>query len=113
MDPRQDNSAPAGSSDAGGTIYRAAHDDSGSAKDGAAAADSTVAARATNSILYRVPTQTAPLRQDVVFRVCARPGKIKRGELEIASPAVDWNVLRFIRTFKQRNSTRLRERGGD
>jgi hypothetical protein len=101
MDPRQHDSAPAGPSDAGGTLYRATHDDSGSARDTAAAADSTAAARATTSILYRVPTETARLRQDVVFRVGARLGKIKREELENASPAVSGNVLRFIRAFEQ------------
>jgi hypothetical protein len=38
---------------------------------------------------------------DVVFRVGARRSKIKREELEIASPAVDGNFLRFIRTFEE------------
>jgi hypothetical protein len=32
MDPNQDDFTPAGSIDAGGTLYRAAHDDSGSAR---------------------------------------------------------------------------------
>jgi hypothetical protein len=41
------------------------------------------------------------LRQDVVFRVGAQLSKIKRKELEIASPAVDGSVLRFIQTFEQ------------
>jgi hypothetical protein len=101
MDPRQDDSAPAGSSDTGGTPYRAAHDDSGSARETAAAADPTTAARSPTSTIYKVPTETVRLRQDVVFRVGARLSKIKRKELEIASPTVDGNVLRFIRTFEQ------------
>jgi hypothetical protein len=75
MDPRQDDSALAGSSDASGTLYRATHDDSGSARDKTAAADPAAAARAT---IYKIPTETARLRQDVVFRVGARLGKIKR-----------------------------------
>jgi hypothetical protein len=99
MDSRQDDSAPAGSRDAGGTLYRATHDDSRSEIDRAAAADPTAAARETTSILYRVPTDTARLRQDLVFCVGARIGKIKREELENASTAA--NVLRFIRTFEQ------------
>jgi hypothetical protein len=41
------------------------------------------------------------MRQDVVFRVGARQGKIKREELYNASSAVCGNVLRFIRTFEQ------------
>jgi hypothetical protein len=41
------------------------------------------------------------MRQDVVFRVCGRLGKIKREELDNASTAVCGNVLRFIRTFEQ------------
>jgi hypothetical protein len=67
----------------------------------AAAAVPPAAASATASVLYRVPTETARLRQDVVFRVGARLGKIKREELENASPAVSRNVLRFIRAFEQ------------
>jgi hypothetical protein len=78
MDPRQDDSALAGSSDASGTLYRATHDDSGSARDKTAAADPAAAARATTSTTYKIPTETARLRQDVVFRVGARLGKIKR-----------------------------------
>jgi hypothetical protein len=101
MDPRRDDSAPAGSSDASGTLSRAAHDDSGSARETAAAADPATAARSPTSTIYKVPTETARLRQDVVFRVGARLSIIKREELEIASPAVDGNVLRFIRTFEQ------------
>jgi hypothetical protein len=66
-----------------------------------AAADPTVAARATTSILYRVPIETARLRQDVDFRVGARLGKIKRKELNNASESVSKNVLKFIRTFEQ------------
>jgi hypothetical protein len=38
-------------------------------------------ARATTVIPYRVTTETARMRQDVVFRVGARLGKIKREEL--------------------------------
>jgi hypothetical protein len=101
MDPRQDDSAPAGSNDASGTLYRAAHDDSGNARETAAAADPTTAARSPTSTIYKVPTETARLRHDVFFRIGARLSKIKREELEIASPAVDGNVLRFIRTFEQ------------
>jgi hypothetical protein len=101
MDPRQDDSAPAGSSYASGTLYRAAHDDSGSATETAAAADPTTAARSPTSTIYKVPTETARLRQDIVFRVGVRLSKIKREELGIASPAVDGNVLRFIRTFEK------------
>jgi hypothetical protein len=101
MDPRQDDSAPAGSSDTGGTPYRAAHDDSRSERDCAAAADPMAAARATTDIPYRVTTETARMRQDVVFRVGARLGKIKREELDNASTAVSGNVLRFLRTFEQ------------
>jgi hypothetical protein len=97
MDPRQDDSAPAGSSDTGGTPYRAAHDDSRSERDSAAAADP----RATTVIPYRVPTEIARMRQDVIFRVAVRLGKIKREELDDASTAVCGNVLRFIRTFEQ------------
>jgi LmbE family N-acetylglucosaminyl deacetylase len=41
------------------------------------------------------------LRQDVVFRVGSRLGKIKREELENAPQAVDGNALRFIRTFEE------------
>jgi hypothetical protein len=94
MDPRQDDSVPAGSSDTGGTPYRAAHDDSRSERDSAAA-------RAATVILYRFPTETARMRQDVVFRVGARLEKIKREELDDASTAVRGNFLRFIRTFEQ------------
>jgi hypothetical protein len=101
MDPRQDDSAPAGSSDAGCTLYRATRNDSRSERDSAAAADPTVAARATTSILYRVSTETARLRQDVVFRLGARLGKVKREELENTSTSVSGKVLRFIRTFVQ------------
>jgi hypothetical protein len=101
MDPRLDDSAPAGSNDAWGTLYRAAHDDSGNARKTAAAADPTTAARSPTSTIYKAPTETACLRQDVVFRVGARLSKIKREGLEIALPAVDGNVHRFIRTFEQ------------
>jgi hypothetical protein len=101
MDPRRDDSAPAESSDASGTLSRAAHDHSGSARETAAAADPTTAARSPTSTIYKVTTETARLRQDVVFRVGARLSKIKREELEITSPAVDGNVLRFIRTFEE------------
>jgi hypothetical protein len=52
MDPRQDDSAPARSSDTGGTLYRATHDDISSERDRAAAADPTSAARATTVIPY-------------------------------------------------------------
>jgi hypothetical protein len=101
MDPRQNDYAPAGSSDASGTLYRAARDDSGSARETAAAADPTTAARLPTSTIYKVPTETARLRQ----RRCLprrRPAElIKREELETASSAVDGNVLRFIRTFEQ------------
>jgi hypothetical protein len=100
-DPRRDDSAPATSSDASGTLYRAAHDDSGNARETAAAADPTTAARSPTFTIYKVPLETARLRQDVVFRVGARLSKIKRKALEIASSAVDGNVLRFIRTFEQ------------
>jgi hypothetical protein len=41
------------------------------------------------------------MRQDVVFRVGARLGKVKREELDNASSAVCGNVLRFIRNFEQ------------
>jgi hypothetical protein len=101
MDPRRNDSAPAGSSDASGTLSRAAHDDSGSARETAAAADPTTAARPPTSTIYKVPTETARLRQDIVFRVGARLSRIKQEELEIASPAVDGNVLRFIRKFEE------------
>jgi transcriptional regulator CtsR len=101
MDPRRDDSAPAGSSDASGTLYRAAHDDSGSARETAAAAVPTTAARSPTSTIYKDSTETARLRQDVVFRVGARLSKIKREELETASPAVDGSVLRFTRTIEQ------------
>jgi hypothetical protein len=101
MDPRQDDSAPAGSSYTGGTPYRATHDDSRSERDSAAAADPTAAARAITVIPYRVPTETARMRQDAVFRVGARLGKIKREELDNASTAVCGNVLSFKRTFEQ------------
>jgi hypothetical protein len=101
MDPRQDDSTPAGSNDAGGTLYQAAHDDAGNARETAAAADSTTAARSPTSTIYKVPTETARLRQDDVLRVGARLSKIKRKELEIALPAVHGNVLRFVRTFEQ------------
>jgi hypothetical protein len=88
MDPRQDESAPAGSSYTGGTPYRAAHDDSRSERDSAAAANLMAAARATTVIPYRVTTETARMRQDVIFRVGARLGKSKREELDNASTAV-------------------------
>jgi hypothetical protein len=101
MDPRQGDSAPAGSSDTGGTPYSAAHEDSRSERDSAAAADPMAAARATTVIPYRVTTETSRMRQDVVFRVGARLGKVKREELDNASTAVCGNVLRFIRTFEQ------------
>jgi hypothetical protein len=101
MDPRRDDFAPAGSSDASGTLSRAAHDEFGSARETTAAVDPTTAARSPYSTIYKVPMNTSRLRQDVVFRVGARLNKIKREELEIASPAVDGNVLRFIRTFEQ------------
>jgi hypothetical protein len=101
MDPRHDDPAPAGSSDAGGTLYRATHDDSRGERDSAAAADPKIAARVITSILYRVPTENARLRNDVILRVGTRLGNIKRGELDYASSAVCGNVLRFIRTFEQ------------
>jgi hypothetical protein len=101
MDPRQDDSAPADSSDTGGTPYRAAHDDSRREIDSAAAADPMAAARATTVISYRVTTETARMRQDVVFRVGARMENIKREELDNASTAVCGNVLRFIRTLER------------
>jgi hypothetical protein len=101
MDPRKDDSAPAESSDTGGTPYRATHDDSRSERDSAAAVDPTVAARATTVIPYRVQTETARMRQDVVFRFGARLGKIKRKELNNASTAVCGIFLRCIRTFEQ------------
>jgi hypothetical protein len=101
MDPRQDDSVPAGSSDTGGTPYRAAHDESRSERDSAAAADPMAAGRATTFIPYRVSTETARMPQDVVTRVGARLGKIKREELNNASTAVCGNFLRFIRTFEQ------------
>jgi hypothetical protein len=101
MDPRRNDSAPAGSIDASGTLSSAAHDDSGSARETAAAADPTTAARSPTSTIYKVPTETARLRQDVVFRVGARLSKTKLEELEIASPAVDGNVPRFKRTFEE------------
>jgi hypothetical protein len=101
MDPGQDDSAPAGSSDTGGTPYRAAHEDSRSERDNAAAADPMAAARATTVIPYRVTTETSRMRQDVVFRVGARLGKKKREELDNASTAVCGIVLRFTRTFEQ------------
>jgi hypothetical protein len=41
------------------------------------------------------------MRQDVVFRVGARLGNIKREKLDYASTAVCGNVLRFIRTLEQ------------
>jgi hypothetical protein len=81
MDPRQDDSASAGSGDTGGIPYRATHDDSRSERDSAAAADPTAAARATTVIPYWVSTETARMRQDVVFRAGARLGKIKRESL--------------------------------
>jgi hypothetical protein len=59
------------------------------------------AGRATTLIPYRVPTETARIRQDIVFRVGARLGKIKREDLDNESTAVCGNVLRFIRTFEQ------------
>jgi hypothetical protein len=101
MDPRRNDFAPAGSSDASDKLSRAAHDDSGSARETASAANPTTAARSPTSTIYKVPTETARLRQDYVFRVGARLSKIKREELEIASSAVDGNVLRFIRTFEE------------
>jgi hypothetical protein len=85
MDPRQDDFVPSGSNDAGGSLYPAAHDDSGNARETAAAADPTTAARSPTATIYKVPTETARLRQDVVFRVGARLSKIKREELEILS----------------------------
>jgi hypothetical protein len=101
MDPLQDDSAPAGSSDTGGTPYRAAHDETRSERDSAAAADPMAAARATTVIPYRVTAETARMLQDVVFRVGPRLGNIKCEELDNASTAVKGNVLRFIRTFEQ------------
>jgi hypothetical protein len=101
MDPRQDDSASAGFSDANGTHFRPARDDSVSARDTAAAAVFTAAARTKTSSRYKIPAETARLRQDVVFHVGALLGKIKRNELENASTAVSGNVLRFIRTFEQ------------
>jgi hypothetical protein len=59
------------------------------------------AARATTVIPYRVKTETARMRQVVVFRVGARLGKVKRKELDNESTGVCGNVLRFKRTFEQ------------
>jgi hypothetical protein len=101
MDPRQDDSAPAGSSDTGGTPYRTTHEDSRSERDSAAAADFTAAARATTVIPYTAPTETERMRQDVVFRVGARIDKIKREELDNALTAVCGNFIRFMRTLEQ------------
>jgi hypothetical protein len=106
MDPRQDDFAPAGSSDTGGTPYRAAHDDSRSERDSAAAADPMAAARETTVIPYRVTTETARMQQDVVFRLGARLGKVKLEELDNASTAVCGNVLRFVRTFEYNEEIR-------
>jgi hypothetical protein len=60
------------------------------------------AAGATTVIPYRVPTETARMRQDVVFCVGAWLGKIKREELDNVSTAVCGNVLRFIRNFEKK-----------
>jgi hypothetical protein len=70
-------------------------------RDSAAASYPTATARETTFILYKVPAETARMRQDVAFRVGARLGKIKREELDNASTAVCRNVQRFIRTFEQ------------
>jgi hypothetical protein len=59
MNPRQDDSAPAGSSDTGGMPYRATHNDSRSKRDSAAATDPTAAAIGTTLIPDKVPTETA------------------------------------------------------
>jgi hypothetical protein len=72
MDPRQGDSVPEGSSYTGGTPYHATHDDFRSERYSAAAADPMTAARATTVIPYRFATETARMRQDVVFRVGAR-----------------------------------------
>jgi hypothetical protein len=71
MDPRQDDSAPAGSSEPGGTPYRAVHNDSLSERDSAAAADPMAAARVTTVIPYRVTKETARMRQDIVFALAS------------------------------------------
>jgi hypothetical protein len=100
MDPKQGDSAPVGPSDAGGTLYRAAHNDySDSARDSAAAADPPAAAGATTYKIYKDTTETACLIQDVLILVGAGMCKIKREELEKASPAVGANIPRFLRTF--------------
>jgi hypothetical protein len=101
MDPRKDDSARVGSSDTGGTPYRATHDDSRTERDSAAAADPTAEARGTTIIPYWVPTEPASMRQDVVFRVGAWLAKIKREELDNASTAECGNALRFIKPFEQ------------
>jgi hypothetical protein len=100
MDARQDDFAPAGSSDTGGTPNRATHDDSRSKRQ-RRSGSSLGCSQGTTVSPYRVPTETARMRQDVVFRVGARLGKIKLEELDNASTAVCGNVLRFIRTFEQ------------
>jgi hypothetical protein len=84
MDPRKDDSAPAGSSAASSTVYRAAHGDSGRARDSAAAADPPAAATATTPMIYRIPTETTCLRQDVVFRVGACYALLRMRTLSIS-----------------------------
>jgi hypothetical protein len=64
--PRQDDTAPVGSSDASGTLYLSVHDNSGSARGSATAASPQAAATATTSMPCRIPTETASLRQDAV-----------------------------------------------
>jgi hypothetical protein len=100
MDPRQDDSAPAGSSDTGSTPYRAAHDDSRSERDSAAAADPMAAARATTVIPYRVPTETARMRQDVVFRVGAWLGNFNREELDKCVNSSMWECSEVHKNFR-------------
>jgi hypothetical protein len=56
-DQQQDDSAPARSIYADGTLYRAANDDSGSARDCASAADPPAAASETTFKLYMIYTK--------------------------------------------------------
>jgi hypothetical protein len=102
MDPRQDDFAPAGSNDAGGTLYRATHDESRSESQRQRRSGRSHG-RSQDENFYNIQDSHGVCAPTTRIRLSSRrpPGQNQAGELEIASPAVDGNVLRFIRTFEQ------------
>jgi hypothetical protein len=114
MDQKQDDSTPVRFNYVGGALYKqlmttpTTHE--------AAPRGKILRPQLTLQLLCfnRVPTETARLLKDVVFRVGARLGKIRREKLEKASPSrrEPSQVQMNFRTIHRRNETRIHERGG-